>query len=157
MPASLNDGSATVQKRSAAIEVNPRKFGHQPMFRASSLARSASLAVLLSVFGCAGGVGKPIVDMKGVNPYQYEEDLAECSEFSGEVPVAGHVVTGTVAGAVVGGAVGAIWDGHRGNSPERGAATGAVVGGAGGVASGVTEKNRVVKNCLRGRGYNVLN
>jgi hypothetical protein len=95
--------------------------------------------------------------MKGVNPYQYEEDLAECSQYSGEVPVAEHAATGAVAGAVVGGAVGAIWDGYRGNSPERGAATGAVLGGTGGVASGVTEKNRVVKNCLRGRGYQVLN
>ena len=71
--------------------------------------------------------------------------------------MAEKAVKGAVAGAAVGAAIGVIWDGHRGNSPERGAATGAVLGGAGGTGSGVNERNQVVKNCLRGRGYSVLN
>jgi hypothetical protein len=107
--------------------------------------------------GCAGKAGKPIVDMKGVNPYQYEEDLAECSAYADEVPVGEHAATGAVAGAAVGAAMGAIWDGHRGSSVERGAASGAVLGGTGGVASGVGERRQVIKTCLRGRGYRVLN
>jgi hypothetical protein len=117
----------------------------------------AMLASTILLHGCAGKAGKPIVDMKGVSPYQYEEDLAECSEYADEVPVGEKAVKGAAAGAVVGAAIGAIWDGHRGNSPERGAATGAVLGGAGGTGSGVNERNQVVKNCLRGRGYSVLN
>jgi outer membrane lipoprotein SlyB len=115
-----------------------------------------ALAIALCA-GCAGKSGRPIVDTKGLNHYQYEQDLAECSAYADEVPVAEKAATGAAAGAAVGGAVGVIWDGHRGNDPVRGAATGAVLGGAGGVGSGVNERNRVVKNCLRGRGYSVLN
>jgi hypothetical protein len=111
----------------------------------------------LLVAGCASTPGKPVVDMKGVNPYQYEQDLEECSIYADEVNVAGKAVGGAAAGAAVGAAVGAIWDGQDGNSPERGAATGAVLGGAGGIGSGATERSQVVKNCLRGRGYRVLN
>ena len=117
----------------------------------------AVCATIALVSGCASKAGKPIVDMKGVNPSQYEQDLAECSSYADEVAVGEKAVTGAVTGAVVGGALGAIWDGYRGGSPERGAASGAVVGGAGGVGSGVSERNRVVKSCLRGRGYSVLN
>ena len=114
-----------------------------------------TLALLLSV--CSSTPGKPIVDMKGVNRYQYEQDLEECSTYADEVNVAGKTVGGAAAGAAVGAAVGATWDGHDGNSPGRGAATGAVVGGAGGVGAGLNERSQVVKNCLRGRGYRVLN
>lgn len=124
----------------------------------SYLPRTAACLILaLAAAGCASTPGKPIVDMKGVNPDQYEQDLAECSTYADEVNVAGKTVGGAAAGAAVGAAVGAIWDGHNGNSPERGAATGAVLGGAGGAGSGVSERSRVVKNCLRGRGYRVLN
>ncbi len=121
--------------------------------------RCLFLWAILALFatGCSSTPGKPIVDMKGVNRYQYEQDLEECSVYADEVNVAGKAVGGAAAGAAVGAAVGAIWDGHDGSSPERGAATGAVLGGAGGVGSGVTERSDVVKNCMRGRGYRVLN
>ena len=117
----------------------------------------AGLALLFLISGCSNTPGKPIVDMKGVNAQQYEQDLEECSVYADEVSVAGKTAGGAAAGAAVGAAVGAIWDGHNGNSPERGAATGAVVGGAGGAGSGLSERSQVVKNCLRGRGYRVLN
>lgn len=120
--------------------------------------RLTVVCLLCLGFGaCAGSPGKPIVDMKGVNAYQYEQDLQECSSYADEVSVGTKTVGGAAAGAAVGAAVGAIWDGHNGNSPERGAATGAVLGGAGGAGSGLSERSRVVKNCLRGRGYRVLN
>lgn len=107
-------------------------------------------------WGCSTP-GKPIVDMKGVNQAQYEKDLEECSVYADEVNVAGKAVGGAAAGAAVGAAIGAIWDGHDGNSPARGAGTGAVLGGAGGTGSGLNERSGVIKNCLRGRGYRVLN
>lgn len=116
-----------------------------------------SLSILTLAWGCGSTPGKPIVDMKGVNQYQYEQDLEECSAYADEVNVAGKAVGGAAAGAAVGAAVGVIWDGHNGNSPGRGAATGAVVGGAGGTGSGLNERSGVIKNCLRGRGYRVLN
>ena len=58
----------------------------------------------------------------------------------------------TAFDAGVGGAYGAI-DGDIGTS----AAHGAVAGAAGGILKSDNEKSRVVKNCLRHRGYAVLN
>jgi hypothetical protein len=52
----------------------------------------------------------------------------------------------------VGAAQGAIW-GDAGRS----AASGAVYGGAGGLYAADNETARVIKNCLRHRGYVVLN
>ncbi|MEJ2087702.1 MAG: glycine zipper family protein [Gammaproteobacteria bacterium] len=117
----------------------------------------AALVVALLFAGCTANANKPIVDMKGVSPSLYEQDLGECKEYADEVAMTEKALSGAAAGAAVGAAVGVIWDGHNGNNPGRGAATGAVLGGSGGVASGVTERSQVVKNCLRNRGYRVLN
>ncbi len=114
-------------------------------------------ACLLGIAGCAGSPGRPIVDMKGVNTHQYEQDLAECATYADEVEVTRKALGGAAAGAAVGAVLGAIWDGHSGSDVGRGAASGAVLGGAGGVGSGLGERDQVVKNCLRGRGYHVLN
>jgi hypothetical protein len=42
------------------------------------------------------------------------------------------------------------------NAPGRGAAVGGIAGGATGTVRGIEER-QVVKNCLRNRGYAVLN
>jgi outer membrane lipoprotein SlyB len=96
-----------------------------------------------------------IIDTKGVNMASYDTDLAECREYSDQVAVGEKAAKGAASGAVVGGAIGAI----VGNSSDaaRGAGVGAVTGGAKGVSRGEQDKVRVVKNCLRGRGYRVLN
>ncbi|MEH6543929.1 MAG: glycine zipper domain-containing protein [Porticoccaceae bacterium] len=85
----------------------------------------------------------------------YYQDLHECRNYASQVSVAGRTTTGAVAGAVLGGVVGAI-TGDSG-SAQRGAGVGGVVGGVKGASSGYQEKHQVVKNCLRGRGYSVLN
>lgn len=126
-------------------------------FPGSRTLRAFAALLVLAVAGCSGNANKPIVDMKGVNPYLYEEDLAECSEYADQVAVGEKALTGAAAGAAVGAAIGVIWDGEGGSSPARGAGTGAVLGGTGGIASGVNERSQVVKNCLRQRGYRVLN
>ena len=103
-------------------------FDHPVNSRASSRPyRTIALLLVLAVAGCSGNANKPIVDMKGVNPYLYEEDLAECSEYADQVAVGQKAATGAAAGAAVGAAIGVIWDGERGGSPARGAATGAVL------------------------------
>ena len=96
-----------------------------------------------------------IIDTKGVNMAHYETDLAECKAYTEQVAVGEKTAKGAASGAVVGGAIGAI----TGNSSNaaRGAGVGAVTGGAKGVSQGEQDKVRVVKNCLRGRGYRVLN
>jgi len=113
--------------------------------------------LVLTVVGCAGrgALGGPIVDMKGVDPAQYRVDLLECQQYADDVAVGSRAAGGAAAGAVVGGLVGAT----VGNSDtaKRSAGAGAVVGGARGTGDALRERQVVVRNCLRHRGYAVLN
>jgi outer membrane lipoprotein SlyB len=99
--------------------------------------------------GCAGS-SKPVIDPAGVDMEQYNTDLVECEQISEQVDQ--KAGAGAAGGAVVGGLLGAIT-----GSTVRCAGAGAVVGGARGVGSTNKEKSRVVKNCLRNRGYQILN
>jgi outer membrane lipoprotein SlyB len=113
-------------------------------------------ALALSMAACAGrGQGGPIVDMKGVDRAQYEADLVDCQQLAEQVAVGERAVAGAATGAVVGGLVGAAV-GDSGTA-KRSAGAGAVVGGARGTGSAFREKQMVVRNCLRNRGYAVLN
>lgn len=113
----------------------------------------------LLLTACAGGgslVDAPIIDRKGVEMNQYFADKAECEAYATEIETGKKASRGVIGGAVVGGAIGAIV--NRGsNSAERGAAVGAVTGGVRGTQEGIREQERVIKQCLRGRGYRVLN
>lgn len=97
----------------------------------------------------------PIIDTQGVNLAKYDTDLAQCEAYADEVAIAQKAGAGAVSGAVVGGVFGAI----VGNSStaKKGAGIGAVGGGARGVGQGIRERERVIKRCLIGRGYRVLN
>jgi len=116
----------------------------------------AVVACLLG--GCAQKPNAPggvIVDMKGVDPVQYQKDVAECGAYADQVDAGSKVGGQAAGGAVVGGAVGAIFGG--GHGAAQGAGTGAVVGGARGVQDTLDERHVVVRSCLRNRGYAVLN
>ncbi|MGB4248751.1 MAG: hypothetical protein WBJ75_13635 [Pseudohongiellaceae bacterium] len=110
---------------------------------------------LIILTACAGAQRRPIVDMQGVNVAQYNQDLAECQSYADEVEAGRQVAGGAVAGAVVGAAIGAAVGSS--DTAQRAAGAGAVGGGARGAASAVRERNQVLSNCLRGRGYRVLN
>lgn len=101
--------------------------------------------------GCAAHP-EPIIDPQGVNMVAYEQDLAQCESFAEVIHVEEGVARGAGLGAVVGAAAGAI----SGNAAE-GAGYGALAGGTRSGIKNVDEKNSVVKRCLRGRGYRVLN
>ena len=119
---------------------------------------AALLLTALTLSGCAhqqpapGGV---IVDMKGVDPVQYQKDLNECRAYADQVDAASKVGGSAAGAAAVGGAVGAIFGG--GHGAAQGAGAGAVVGGAHGVQDTLDERNQVVRTCVRNRGYSVLN
>lgn len=115
--------------------------------------RYIPLLLGLLLAGCASH--KIIIDKEGVNMSKYEQDLATCREYADEVSTGEEVGKGALGGAVIGGAVGAILGGRRGAETLGG--VGAVTGAARGGAHGEQEKDQVVKNCLRGRGYRVLN
>jgi len=116
--------------------------------------RPAIALLILTLTACTA-TDEIIVDRKGIDPARYQQDLAQCREYATEVKTGEKVVRGTVSGAVIGGLAGAA----VGNSDtaQRGAGVGAVGGGAKGAARGEREELQVVKNCLRGRGYRVLN
>lgn len=114
--------------------------------------RILTCTLSLMVVGCSGTTG-PIVDTKGVDMTHYQQDLAECQNYAAQVSTGTAVAKGATGGAAVGAAVGAI----AGGSAGRGAGIGAVTGGAQSARISDREKAQVVNNCLRGRGYRVLN
>jgi len=118
-----------------------------------------SALITLFLIGCASVEdltgNNPIIDTLGVNLTQYNHDLAECQQYANEVEIAQKAAIGAASGAAVGGVFGAV----LGNSEtvRRGAGLGAVGGGTRGVREGIRERDRVIKRCLIGRGYRVLN
>lgn len=118
--------------------------------------RRITLVVLFAAMtlgGCASQ--RVIVDTKGMDMSRYNQDYAECETYAGQVNTGGQVARSAGFGAAVGAALAAIF----GNSGDvaRGAGAGGVVGGAKGAVRGDQEKSQVLRNCLRGRGYRVLN
>ncbi len=106
----------------------------------------------LFLAGCSGATG-PIIDTKGVDMAKYRQDLAECETYAEQVSTGRAVGKGAAGGAAVGAAIGAI----AGGDAAKGAGIGAVSGGAQSARISDREKADVVRNCLRGRGYRVLN
>ena len=113
------------------------------------------LLTLTLVIGCRATDDRPIVDMRGVNQAQYYADLSECQAYADEVETGRQVARGAVGGAVIGGAVGAVVG--NSNTAQRTAGAGAILGASRSAQGAMTERERVIRNCLRGRGYRVLN
>ena len=116
------------------------------------------LAFLITA--CASGRSLPgssgvIVDTKGVDMSAFEDDLEECELIAEQVPVGERAATGAAVGAVLGGVIGGVIGDS--DTAQRGAGVGAVSGGARGAQDGLNEEDRVIKNCMQGRGYRVLN
>jgi len=110
-----------------------------------------------TLVGCAGADVRPLVDMKGVNESAYENDLQECQAYAKQESGMGSTAAkGAAAGAVVGGLLGLVTGGNASGIAQA-AGAGAVIGTAGGAYSGNQSQEAVVKRCLSGRGYKVLN
>lgn len=120
---------------------------------------SVLLVLLLALSSCRQADeitgNRPIVDTKGVDPEALEADMADCYAFADEVQAGRKVATGAATGAVIGGVIGAAAGDSR--SARRGAGVGAATGTFSGAGSAMAERQRVVRNCLAGRGYLVLN
>lgn len=96
-----------------------------------------------------------ITDTQGVEIQKYNQDLYACRQYAAQVNVGSDALAGLVAGAIFGAAIGAA----IGNSDtaERGASVGVVSGVTEGASDALSEQDMVIKNCLIGRGYKVLN
>jgi hypothetical protein len=110
-------------------------------------------AVAALVAGCAAHPD-PIIDTKGVDPERLAEDWDECEAYTEEIIVAQGVGKGAAVGAAVGAATGAV--SSRRDVGEA-AGVGAIYGGTRSGLDADREKQKVFKNCMRGRGYRVLN
>ena len=106
-----------------------------------------------SIFDMA--TSEPIIDTKGVNMAQYKVDLEECSSFSEDISTGKSIAKGTATGAAVGAIIEAITDDSK--SRRDALEVGAVSGGTQSGIRAVREKEQIIRRCLRGRGYQVLN
>jgi hypothetical protein len=114
------------------------------------------LALILTLLATTSCVSDQIIiDRKHVNMANYEKDLKECNSYAEDISTGQEAAKSGVAGAAVWGAIGAA----IGNSETAASAAGAggVAGTAKGAAHAEQDKQQVIKTCLRGRGYKVLN
>lgn len=114
--------------------------------------------LVLSLGGCAAPGGahyRPIVDTKGVDLNRYEADLRECQSYATQTAGAAEsAATGAAAGALFGAVVAAA--GGRSYNRTSSAGIGAVTGAAGAGLQGETDQRNIIRRCLSGRGYRVL-
>ncbi len=115
------------------------------------------IPLVIALTGCAttgtGSNFRPLVDNKGVDLNRYEADLQECQAYAKSTPNAGKSGAG---GAAVGAALGLALALIGGDQKLASAGAGAVVGGALGASAGETSQREIIRKCLTGRGYKVL-
>lgn len=118
----------------------------------------AAFAAIALLAGCATAPGganyRPMIDT-GTRIGVYEQDLAECQSYAKRVAGAGEgAAAGAVGGAIVIGLLSAVLGG---GGHGRWAAVGALSGAASGAAAGETNQRDVIRRCMAGREYQVLN
>ena len=120
-----------------------------------TLIRTAAIGLSALLLAACASTDRVIVDKQNVDEAQYQRDLSDCRAIADQVGTGRDAAEGAVGGALIGGVLGAIF----GNSGTAGrmAGGGAVVGAAGKAGDAQQEKEQVLKNCMRGRGYRVLN
>jgi len=112
------------------------------------------LCALILVAGCAAHPD-PIIDMRGVDKDEYDQDWQECEAYTDEVIIAKGVARGAGLGGVIGAAAGAV--GGNSSDVAEGAAYGGLYGGTRSGLDADEQKQMVFKRCMSGRGYRVLN
>jgi len=109
----------------------------------------------LFIAACAntGANFRPIIDTKDVDLNRFETDLKECQQYTEQKSGAAEKATiAAGAGAVLGGVLAAVGNGDKGSSSR----IGGVMGAVSGLTSGEQGQRTVIKRCLIGRGYKVL-
>lgn len=101
------------------------------------IAPLCALALFLAapLGGCAPAY-RPVVDLRGIDPADYKRDLAECRAYAAQrIPYTAHAIP-------LEGPEDAAYDPHYGGIPP--------------TAESIRREKRIIRRCLRGRGYNVL-
>lgn len=126
-----------------------------------------ALAVMaIAVAACTGGYAtssyQPVVDVygsPGKDPADYQSDLFQCQQLGSQRSQLEEGAGGALVGGAVGAAGGAIigaFTGSAGTGAALGAATGAVVGGSSTAYQSNTNRQDIVMNCMRNRGWSVV-
>lgn len=125
----------------------------------SALVAAAILA------GCAAppntpGYGRgenytPIVDMQGVDPTRYQADLNECRRYAGIIDRNADAWSGALAGVIVGGILAAALGGDS-RTIDQSASLGGLAGMSRAENTSAATQQRVLINCMAGRGYKTL-
>jgi len=119
-----------------------------------TIAVTLAVALIIAmVAGCAAHPD-PIIDTKGVDPDRLAQDWDECEVYTEEIIIAQGVAKGAAGGAAVGAATGAV---SNRREVDEAAGLGAIYGGTRSGLDADRQKQQVFKNCMRGRGYRVLN
>lgn len=110
--------------------------------------------------GAGGGANyTPVIDLEGVIPERYSHDLSACRQYASAVNPAGQAIAGAIIGGLVGAAIGsAVSSGRRwqGSTTRFGAGYGATSGALGSGGRAVATQERIMTNCMAGRGYRTL-
>ena len=137
-----------------ALPSNPcSRYLKVPEISMKSIIYCIAIVAITFAAGCATNRSKPIIDPDSVDMELYQYDLAECEQIAEQVDQ--KAGSAAVSGAVVGGVIGAIVGDS--NAVKRSAGVGGVLGGVKGAGATERERSQVVKNCLRNRGYTILN
>ena len=120
-----------------------------------------ALAVCALLTGCATTQYGSMVDpyAPGYDHARYLQDKAQCIEIANQRPASDAAGNGALGGLVIGTLFGAIVGssyGETGSGAAYGAALGTASGAASGAANGAQVYAHIVRECLRGRGYRVL-
>ena len=118
------------------------------------LTRYSMLLLAAAVAGGCASHPDPIIDTKGVDPERLAEDWEECEAYTEEIVLAKGVGKGAALGGAVGAATGAV---SNRREVDEAAGLGAIYGGTRSGLEADREQQKVFKNCMRGRGYRVLN
>jgi hypothetical protein len=132
------------------------------MYRRFVALAAAGLVLAACQGGYAGSRYTPVIDVygsQGKDPATYSSELAACQQLAEQRPQIREAARGAGVGAVIGAAGGAIVgaiDGNPGAGAGLGAATGALAGGAGSGLRGNVNRQDIVIDCMRNRGWSVL-
>jgi len=124
------------------------------------LAKTVIVGLLsVSMVGCAtqqmGAGYRPIIDTRGVDFNKFESDLKDCQQYAHQTASAAQsAAAGAVAGALLGAALAAAAGSRYDRSAS--ARVGAVSGAVGAGVEGETNQRTIIRRCLSGRGYSVL-
>ncbi len=113
-----------------------------------------ALAPLIAACANSGANYTPVIDGPVGGNYNY--DLSQCQSLAASgATVDGSTAGATAAGAGLGAASSVIWNDNSDNL-GRAAAVGAVAGLTSNAIQKNADRESIVKNCMRNRGYNVV-